>query len=88
MYLHLGGQVTVPACSVVGIFDLDNATVSKHTRAFLAAAQDENIVINVSEDLPRSFVICMEDNKTHVYISQISPQTLLKRAETNNFADL
>ena len=35
MYLHLGGQVVVPYDSVIGIFDIDNTTLSKHTRNYL-----------------------------------------------------
>lgn len=87
MYLHLGKQVAVPFQCVIGIFDLDNTSVSKHTRKYLEEAQKEGRVINVSEELPRSFIICKENDRTVVYISQISSQTLLKRAESNNYAE-
>lgn len=92
MYLHLGKQVAVPFKCVIGIFDLDNASVSKHTRKYLEEAQKNGRIVNVSEELPRSFVICKEakrdaDGKTVVYISQISSQTLLKRAESSNYTD-
>lgn len=86
MYLHLGGQVVVPYDSIIGIFDLDNTTLSRHTRSYLSTAQNEQRVVNVSEDLPRSFIVCKENNKTTVYISQISPYTLLKRVEGNEYA--
>lgn len=83
MYLHLGGSVSVPFKCILGIFDLDNSTVSKHTRTFLEIAQKSGRVVNVSEDLPRSFVLCNEKGVTRVYISQISPQTLFKRSTYN-----
>ncbi|MGI6040255.1 MAG: DUF370 domain-containing protein [Clostridiales bacterium] len=86
MYLHLGGQVVVPYDSVIGIFDIDNTTLSKHTRNYLTKAQNEQRVVNVSEDLPRSFVVCEKHRETTVYISQISPHTLLRRVEENEYA--
>jgi len=87
MYLHLGKQVAVPFKNVIGIFDLDNSSVSKHTRRYLEEAQKSGRVVNVSEELPRSFIICNEAGNTLVYISQISSQTLLKRAESNSYAE-
>ena len=56
MYLHLGQSVVVPFRDVVGVFDLDNASSSHLTRAFLERAEKEGRVVNVSDDLPRSFV--------------------------------
>ena len=35
MYLHLGGEYVIKEEEVIGIFDLDTSTVSKHTRKFL-----------------------------------------------------
>ena len=39
MYLHLGQDLVVRASQVVAIFDLENATIAKTTRVFLARAQ-------------------------------------------------
>ena len=52
MYLHLGSSVSVPTEDIIGIFDLDNASVSRHTRAFLRAAEDEGMVLTAGEELP------------------------------------
>lgn len=65
---------------IVGIFDLDNTTISKHTRFFLAKAQKENRVVNVSMELPKSFIVCSENGLEILYISQLSAATLIKRA--------
>ncbi|MBM6871412.1 DUF370 domain-containing protein [Pseudoflavonifractor phocaeensis] len=80
MYLHLGQSVVVPLREVVGIFDLDNTTWSHRTRAFLAQAQREGRVVNISEELPRSFVLCRRAGKSVIYLSQLSPATLARRA--------
>lgn len=86
MYLHLGQSVVVPFRNVVGVFDLDNASSSHLTRTFLERAEKEGRIINVSDDLPRSFVLCAsaEEGST-VYLSQLSAATLLRRAESNSF---
>lgn len=83
MYLYLGQETVVPLRDVVGVFDMDNTTVSKSTREFLTQAEQQGRVVTVSEELPKSFVVCRhkEDNDSTVYISQISCATLLKRAD-------
>ena len=60
MYLHLGQNTVVDTEQLLGVFDLDNSTVSKHTRDFLARAQKEGRVVNVSMELPKSFVVCRD----------------------------
>ncbi len=80
MYLHLGGDTVVDSESIIGIFDLDNATLSVKTRELLSRAQKEGRIVYVSYDLPRSFVVCMERNGYIIYICQLSSLTLLKRA--------
>lgn len=79
MYLHLGNDVVINTEKIVAMFDIDACTVSKRTRDFLAAAQKNGEVINVSYELPRSFVVCNDKGKTSVYISQLSTKTLSRR---------
>ena len=79
MYLHLGQDTVIETESIVAMFDIDACTVSKKTRDFLAAAQKNGEVINVSFELPRSFVVCCKEGKTTVYISQLSTKTLERR---------
>ncbi len=83
MYLHLGSGVLVPEKSVVGVFDLDNTSQSHLTRKYLAAAEKSGQVINVAEDIPKSFVVCCDTGGMRVYLSQMATQTLLKRANEN-----
>ncbi len=80
MYLHLGQDTVVKTEDVVGIFDMDNATVSKGTKRFLAVAQKSGQVVNVTDELPKTFVLChTRKGGSRVYISQISSATLRKR---------
>ncbi len=80
MYVHLGGDYVVKEDEIIGIFDLDTSTVSKHTREFLNKKEKQKKVINVSYELPKSFVLAINKGEEKVYISQISSQTLSKRS--------
>ena len=80
MYLHLGQGIVVLLEDVVGVFDIDTVSTGKTTRWFLANAEREMRVTNVSDKLPKSFVVCNDKLGTRVYISQISSATLKKRS--------
>ena len=84
MYLHLGNDMVVDLKTVVGIFDMDNTTVSYQTRGYLAEAQKNGSVIDVTEDLPKSFIVTEEDGKTFVYITSLASRTLHRRAKSDN----
>lgn len=81
MFLHLGRDVAVSAGSIVTIFDMDTATWSRHTRNYLTAAEQAGRVMVITDELPKSAVVCQENGEVVVYISQISSKTLLKRLE-------
>ncbi len=77
---HLGQDTVITTDSIVAMFDIDACTVSKKTRDFLAQAQKNGEVVNVSYELPRSFVVCRRNGKNTVYISQLSTKTLKLRS--------
>ena len=83
MYIHLGQETVVKEEEIIGIFDLDSTTISKHTRKYLNVAEKKGMVINVSYELPKSFIVCNKNKKSKIYISQISSSTLLKRSGIN-----
>ena len=77
MYLYLGGETAVFDKDIIGIFDLDNATVSKTTSDYLNKAEkDKKLKTELGEDLPKSFVVLKNEQ---VIISQIAPNTAKKR---------
>ena len=78
MYLHLGNNYVIPESEIIGIFDMDNTTISKHTRKLLNLAEKSGKVTAVTNDLPKSFVLCRNGS---VYLCQISPSALAGRAE-------
>ena len=86
MYLHLGEETVVKEKDIIGIFDIENTSVSKHTKDFLASSEKKGRIINVSYEMPKSFIVCNENknNREKVYISQISASTLKKRSLKNS----
>lgn len=82
MYLHLGNEIIVKKEEIIGIFDLDNASLSHLTREFLRKEEQRGRVVNVSEELPKSFVVSVgKDGKKTLFLSQLASFTLLKRSE-------
>ena len=76
MYLYLGGDRAVAWRDLVGIFDLDTVTVQKHSRDFLARAQQQGQVHDTGTlDLPKSFVL----TDGGIYLSPLNSTTLQKR---------
>ena len=85
MYLHLGQSTVITHDEIIGIFDLDNTTVSKKTRDYLKVAEKQGRIHVVSNELPKSFIVCNQNNEIKVYLSQISCATLLKRTEEGTY---
>lgn len=83
MYLHLGADTVVRSSTVVGIFDTDNTTLSKITRDYLSRAEQEGRVVTITYELPKSFVVCREENGERIYLSQLSAATLKKRLQAS-----
>ncbi|NLY19360.1 MAG: DUF370 domain-containing protein [Clostridiaceae bacterium] len=80
MYLHIGGDYIVSIKDVIAIIDMEKSTISHDTRNFLKISEEEGFIINVVEnEMPKSFVIVQEKNKSKVYLSPISVKTLYKR---------
>ena len=83
MYLHIGQNEILSEHRIIGIFDLDKCSTSKRTREYLSAAEAEGVVLDVSGEIPKSFVVC--DHPYHrqiVYLSQLNSSTLKNRAES------
>ena len=79
MYLSIGGDMAVRTATIVGVFDLDNTTVSGRTRDFLARAERMGEVVDVSGTLPKSFIVTREFGMDRVYLTQFNAAALEKR---------
>ena len=82
MYLYIGQEKAIFSKDIIGVFDLDNATVSKISRDFLNKAEKNGqTTVVLGDDLPKSFIITNKNEKDEVIISQISPSTVKKRLQ-------
>ena len=81
MYLHIGNGKSVKQKDIVGIFDLDTATVSKITKDFINKHQKKGAVTYLDSDLPRAFILLTEKKQTRVRLSRISTSGLKVRLE-------
>ena len=83
MYIHIGGDYSIPDKMIVGIFDFDNMMAeNSDSFEFLRNAERRGIVENVSFDIPRSVIVAID----RVYISPISARTIRKREGRSVYA--
>ncbi len=81
MYLHVGNNRNIRINSIVGIFDMDNSTVSMITRKFLGSKQKSMLVEAVSGEIPKSFILYFEKNQYKICFSPLSVAALHGRVE-------
>ncbi len=81
MYVSIGSDMAVRDESIVGIFDLDVTSSSKHTRDFLRRAEEGGQVLAVTGELPKAFVVTREFPMDRVYLTQFSASTIEKRSK-------
>lgn len=79
MYLHVGNNKNIRTKDIIGIFDMDNATVSMITRKFLSDSQRRGVVESANDEIPKSFIVYEADGKTNVCFSQLSSTALYGR---------
>lgn len=87
MFLHIGNGKSVRKKDVIGIFDLDTATISKITKDFISENQKKGNIFYTDSDLPRAFLLIEEDEGIKVRLSRISTSGLKLRAESNTDED-
>ena len=83
MYLHIGNGENIKTEDIIGIFDLDSATVSGQTKKYISKKEKEGAVEYTDFDLPRSFIIVSNSKKKleKVKLSRISSYGLKMRIE-------
>ena len=81
MYISIGGDMAVRDGSIIGIFDLDGCSMSKKTMEYLQNAEKNGVLLNGTEDIPKTFLVTEEYGMEKVYFTQLSAATLEKRTE-------
>lgn len=75
VYLHIGNNYSVDIRDIIGIFDMDNTTVTSCTKKLLDRAEREKRLFLATYELPKTFILTAD----RVYISQLAASTLKKR---------
>ena len=80
-FLHVGNNKSIRSRDIVGIFDMDNTTISRVTRDFLSKAQKKGEVINATDEIPKAYILTCKkkERKPKIIISQLAVQTLNER---------
>ena len=84
MFLHIGEGKVVSKKNIIGIFDLENTSVSKKTREFLRINEKKGNTEYVGYEIPKTYILEDRKNGEKVVFTNISTQTLQKRAERND----
>ena len=79
MFLHVGNHKNIRMKDVVGIFDMDNATLSSVTRKFLGEKQKQLLVEIAAVELPKSFILFEENGLYKICFSPLSSSALRGR---------
>ena len=81
MYLNIGKDFFIKSSEIVGVFDLDKTTVYKVNRFYLSKMEKRGKIISVTENIPKSFVVCSSRKENKVYLSGLLPSTIFKRSD-------
>ena len=87
MFLHIGNGENVRKRDVIGIFDLDTATISGITRKYINKNEKEGNIDYSDSDLPRSFILIEKNKKYKIKLSRISSSGLKARYENKEIVD-
>ena len=90
MYLHIGLNYLIKTKYILGIFDIENTSVSPATRAMFrfCGEKKKNVWFHVTTELPKSYIIYCEKGKTTLFLTQFSVSTLKKRFTQNGETEL
>lgn len=84
IYLSVGAGKSIREKNIIGIFDMDTATVSPVTRKFLSSAERAGKTYSPTYEIPKSFIVYADEDESkgnRVCLSQFSTASLVGRIE-------
>lgn len=84
MYLRISNSCVVRKKDIIGIFDMDNTTVSRQGRYFLPMAEKNGCIVYTADELPKSYVVTEHNGQMTVYLSSLSSKALINRAKPSD----
>lgn len=81
-YLRLDDKTALKISDILGVFDMDTATVSPNTKKFLKLHDKNKNLTSVGYELPKSFIVCGGEK---VYVSEYSVSAVKNRIKSSIF---
>lgn len=81
MYVHIGADFVLHKNDVLGIFDLDGIYLSQYMKEHLKSLENDNKLINISDDIPKSVVFAFLGGEEVAYMSSLSSKTIQNRKD-------
>lgn len=74
MFFYITPTCPIDKEEIIGIFDMDSATISSDTRKFLRQNEKKGMLTSTARDIPKSFVL----TDSTVYLAQLAPSSVVK----------
>lgn len=84
-YIQLEKGESIAKRRVIGIFDIETASLSEHTLALMRRKEAEKGVVSLSSDLPKSFLLSDDLYGDRIYLSGLSPESIKRRWDNTLF---
>ena len=88
MFLHVGNHKNIRIRDVIGIFDMDQATLSSVTRKFLTEKQKQLLCEIAAVEIPKSFILFEENGLYKICFSPLSSASLKGRMSGSGIVSL
>ena len=88
MFLHVGNHKNIRIRDVIGIFDMDQATLSSITRKFLTEKQKQLLCEIAAVEIPKSFILFEENGLYKICFSPLSSASLRGRMSGSGIVSL
>ncbi len=80
MYVHIGKDVVINSENIIAILDIDSLKKKKNLNEVLQNLKISDNIIDVSDNNKKSLIITKKKNQNIAYITNISSNTIGKRA--------
>ena len=80
MYVHIGKDVVINSDDIIAILDIESLEKKKNLEEVLQNLKISDNIIDVSERNKKSLIVLEKNNKVLGYITNISSNTIAKRA--------
>ena len=80
MYLHIGQDFILNDRDILGVFDFDNISTSGITMEFLKRLEQEDGLISISDEIPKSLILTLSGGVEIGYLSPLNSRTIIGRA--------